>query len=354
MKTRIRFAAVVLVSMLWLVSCRVPTPPVPPTDTPTPTVTPTTTPTPSRDYHVVGNQIVDQFGIPHTFRGVTLPGMDWYHPEWGFEPYLNRETISRIRSWNANVVRLPLFQRPWRENGEYIQKVLEMVGWIKEEGMDVVLDLHLSERGDPSMPFEDLKEPPMPDLQSIGFWVSVSAVFADDPSVLFEVYSEPHDVSPEVWLNGGNVDGYVAVGIQTLVDAIRSGGTENLIVINGLNWGYNHQELSRVVGTNIVYGSHTYTNWEESNEVSEWQQAFGFLASDFPIMLSSYGDINGDCEGRMLVDDLLTYAESVGSSSVGWAWFVGGCEFPSLISDWDGTPTLTGEVVKEFLLRLNP
>src|SRR3989344_560854 len=337
--------------MVALSGCRTPTPAtIPPTDPPTPTATPT--PTPSRGYRVVGNQIVGQDGIPHTFRGISLPGLDWYHPEWGFESYLNREAISRIKSWNANVVRLPLFQRPWRENGEYVQKVLEMVRWIKEEGMDVVLDLHLSERGDPSMPFENLNEPPMPDIQSIGFWVSVSAVFGDDPSIVFELYSEPHDVSPNVWLRGGNVDGYTAVGMQTLLDAIRSGGSKNLIVVNGLHWGFNHTNLPRLVGTNIVYGSHTYTNWEESNTEAEWMAAFGFLAVEYPVMLSSYGDINGDCEGRMLIDDLLAFAEGISASHIGWAWFVGGCEFPSLIEDWEGTPTASGAVVKEFL-RLN-
>ncbi|OGC53220.1 hypothetical protein A3D91_02240 [candidate division WWE3 bacterium RIFCSPHIGHO2_02_FULL_38_14] len=354
MKTRIRFAAVVLVSMLWLVSCRVPTPPVPPTDTPTPTMTPT--PQPVLGYRVVGNKIIDENGIPHVFRGVTLPGLDWYHPEWGFEQYLNRDTISRIKSWNANVVRLPLFQRPWRENGEYIRKVQELVRWIKEENMDVVLDLHLSERGDPSMPFEDLKEPPMPDLGSVGFWVSVSAVFGDDPSIIFELYSEPHDVQPNVWLNGGNVEGYVSVGMQTIVDAIRNGGSENLIVVNGLNWGFNHSDLLRVVGNKIVYGSHTYTNWDESDEVGEWEEAWGFLTTSYPVILTSFGHINGDCDGKgpAAIESLLTFAEGSGVEGyIGWAWYVGGCEFPSIITSWDGTPTDTGKVVKKFL-QLNP
>jgi len=338
----------VFLALVVMSGCRTPTPAVvPPTDTPTPT--------PPKGYQVVGNHVLGADGLPHTFRGITLPGLEWYRQEWGFESYMNRETLTQIRSWGANVVRFPLHQRAWRENGEYVQKVLQLVKDAEELDMDVILDLRYSERGDPSISLDDIGEPEAPDIYSIGFWASVSALFKEDPRVLFEIYSEPHDITPSVWAFGGNISEYVAIGMQELIVAIRDGGSQNLIIVNGLDWGLNHSSSPRLTGNNLVYGTHPFTNWPESDEESEWEVEFGFLSVDFPIMLSSFGNIDGDCrgDGASSTEKLLTYAESKGASWVAWAWFVGGCEFPSLISHWDGTPTLTGEVVKKFL-RLNP
>jgi hypothetical protein len=33
-----------------------------------------------------------------------------------------------------------------------------------------------------------------------------------------------------------------------------------------------------------------------------------------------------------------------------WGWWVQGCSFPSVINDWNGTPSASGSVVKQFLV----
>ena len=63
--------------------------------------------------------------------------------------------------------------------------------------------------------------------------------------------------------------------------------------------------------------------------------------------------MGGDCEGGEVLDQLLTYAESIKSSHIGWAWFVEGCMFPSLIVNWEGDPSPSGLIVKKYL-QLNP
>ena len=37
------------------------------------------------------------------------------------------------------------------------------------------------------------------------FWEAVAKAFANHPTVLFDLYNEPHDVSWQVWRNGGMV-----------------------------------------------------------------------------------------------------------------------------------------------------
>jgi hypothetical protein len=38
------------------------------------------------------------------------------------------------------------------------------------------------------------------------------------------------------------------------------------------------------------------------------------------------------------------YADAHNMSWSGWAWYPSGCQFPSLIADWNGTPTAAGQV----------
>jgi hypothetical protein len=53
---------------------------------------------------------------------------------------------------------------------------------------------------------------------------------------------------------------------------------------------------------------------------------------------------------------VLDYADRKGMSWVAWAWWVrsdqpagNACKYPALISDWSGTPTLSGQIIKARL-----
>ena len=67
--------------------------------------------------------------------------------------------------------------------------------------------------------------------------------------IIFDLYNEPHDVSWDIWLNGGQVEEkafrrnpaktFQAVGMQALPDAVRAtGSAKNLVVAGGLDWAY--------------------------------------------------------------------------------------------------------------------
>ena len=60
---------------------------------------------------------------------------------------------------------------------------------------------------------------------------SLASTYKNHPAVIFDLYNEPHDVSWDIWRNGGQVTEkasrrnpaktYEAVGMQTLLDAVR-------------------------------------------------------------------------------------------------------------------------------------
>jgi len=303
-------------------------------------------------YFVVGNVIYTEEGEPHIFRGVTRPSLEWNSEG----EHLSAEDYGLMAEWNANVVRIALNQGFWLEDSArydetYATRLDENIAWAQAAGLDVILDLHWSDRGDPNGANEQQR---MADERSVLFWESVAERYKDNGGVLFELYNEPHDVPWEVWRDGGGAgaagENFTAVGMQDLHDAVRSTGARNLVIATGLDWGF---QLSRVPdfrleGENIVYASHPYDYMNKQRPT--WDLAFGDLSRTDPVILTEFGQFT--CAGDYYAE-VIDYAEERGISWTAWAWYVAGCDFPSLVADWDGTPSVAGEIVRDALLAHN-
>jgi hypothetical protein len=302
-------------------------------------------PTAPNGYYVKGNKIYDGNDQVHVFRGVDRPSLEWDADGEG----ISSADIDLIASWNANVIRVAINQGFWLEgsvvyDAGYRDRVDELVQWSKAAGMDVVLDLHWSDRGDLSQAPGQQR---MADENSRAFWQSVAERYKDDGRILFELYNEPHDVAWAVWLNGGDSgDGFEVVGMQELYDTVRSAGADNLVVLGGLDYAYDLSGVPnhRVEGYNIVYASHPYDF--SNKQPTTWTADWGFLADTDPLFVTEFGSF--DCDATYS-QQLIDYAEQRGLSWSAWAWYPGGCGFPALIEDWSGAPSATGQIVKTAL-----
>lgn len=296
-------------------------------------------------YYTKGNTIYDSRGNPHIFSGVSRPSLEWN----SIGDHLGKEDYATIRSWGANIVRLPLNQRYWLTDKDgYKATIAQNVKWIEENGMDVILDLHWSDRGDES---DESAQQRMADNDSLTFWIQVAAQYKNDGRVLFELYNEPHDIDWQVWQYGGRVDGFDAVGMQDLYDAIRAEGADNLILVGGNDWSYDLSGVSShtIDGYNIVYAMHMYDH-EGKDKPEAWNNALGSVAAAYPVVVTEFGSLN--CNATFY-DEVFDFIRKRTLSYVAWAWYPGGCEFPSLISSWEGAPTVSGEKVRQSLLNLS-
>jgi endoglucanase len=296
-------------------------------------------------YYVEGNAIYDGNDQIHIFRGIDRPSLEWNPDGEG----LTSADIDLIAGWNANVVRLALNQGFWLQGSvvhepDYRQRVDEVVQWSKAAGMDVILDLHWSDRGNLS---QYPGQQRMADQNSRTFWQSVADTYKDDGHVLFELYNEPHDVSWSVWRDGGDSgDGFQVVGMQELYDTVRNAGADNLVLIGGLDYAYDLSGVPdhRVQGYNIVYATHPYDFGNK--QPGDWTDDWGFLADTDPIFVTEFGSF--DCDASYS-QELINYAEQRDLSWSAWAWYPGGCGFPALIENWSGTPSATGQIIKTAL-----
>jgi aryl-phospho-beta-D-glucosidase BglC (GH1 family) len=331
-------------------------------------------------FAAIGNSLLGPDCAPYIIRGIARPSLEW---EPFGDPHFDEVTtdFANIKAWGANTVRIPVNQTYWVPSSAhfvegYREFVLQTVAQARAAGLNVIFDLHIGDRGETNFdPSTDM--PQMPDVNhSLPFWRDVARTFRNDGGVIFELYNEPHDISIDLWRNGGTVpagptyaggptaDAYEAVGMQQLYDAVRAEGAENLVIIGGLHWGYYLDEVAThlIDGYNIAYSAHPY-DWPDK-QPAVWEEDWGFLAATKPIVVTEFGAY--DCDRTSFYTAFLDYAEQKEISWIAWAWWTPPdvsatysaeerqkevCLFPSLISDWNATPSASGAIVKQRLLQ---
>ncbi|EGG22808.1 hypothetical protein DFA_04938 [Cavenderia fasciculata] len=279
-------------------------------------------------------------------RGIARPSLEW----WPYGEKLSMKDYQNMKDWGSNVVRLSLNQDYWLNtskhyNADYKDTINTQVEMIKSLGMYVILDLHWSDDGDlQGSPSQKI----MADQNSIQFWKELAETYKNDTNVVFEMYNEPMFKSWYIWRNGGLFKGKKYVGMQQLLDTIRNTGANNVVIANGMRWGFDlyHVKSFLLDGYNIMYGTHPYNFTDKASKY--WDHHFGDLSEKFPIIATEFGEFT--CES-VYTEEFIDYADRKGIHWTAWGWFPKDCLFPSLIVDWDGTPSKSGKAVKHYLSK---
>ena len=279
-----------------------------------------------------------------------------------------------MKAWGANVVRFSLSQDFWINDPSnaswaptYPDNVDEQVQAAEADGLDVIIDLHWSDAGSfGNKPGQWC----MADQNSITFWTQIATKYKSDPHVLFELYNEPHDVAWNVWLSGGSAScntsngsaTYQVAGMQQLYNAIRGTGAQNLVIAGGLQFAFDLSGVpsNRIVGTNIMYNTHPYNEFNKTTP-QQWFNAFGFLAATDPIIATEFGDTSSaTCATANYDNSIIPYFDAMGAAGTtpanriswtAWAFWVGNCTFPSLLTDWTTYATTPSGAAVEASLK---
>lgn len=336
------------------------------TTTTAPTTTTTTAPPPpssSLAVRIQGNRLVDQSGKVVRLLGVNRSGTEYACAEgWGiFDGPSDSTSVTAMAGWHTNAVRVPLNETCWLGiNGvnpaysgvNYRSAIANYVKTLHNAGLVAVLDLHWSAPGTGVA----LKNRFMPNVDhSPDFWRSVATYFKNDPAVVFDLFNEPRDVDWACWRNGcTTVYGWRAAGMQSLVDAVRSTGATQPVLVPGLNYAndlsqwltYRPTDSANQLGAEF----HVY-NDNYCNTVSCWESTVAPVAASVPVVTGESGQ--GDC-ARGFVDSYMSWADAKGISYLGWSWNPFDCSGqPALISSYDGTPTPYGVGLRDHLAALS-
>lgn len=314
---------------------------------------------------VVGNRVVDTDGKDVWLQGVNAGGLETL-PQ---DKQAIKSTVVAIDEWKSNCVRVPMKEEFWygksvyqKDGGAAYRETLDQIVMLAaNRGAYLVLDLHRFRA---------------PKQEHADFWKDAAEHYKDHPAVLFDVFNEPHGISWEVWRNGGIVgvkegvdesafltdeekkknQGFPSVGMQGLVDAVRSTGAKNIIIAGGVFWCndltgiVNGYALDDKGGNGIMYSWHTY-NWHPG-----WARVLP-VAEKHPIFL---GEVGGDIQKmgfipekdqedpNTFIPDMLGFIQK---NHIHWTgWCLHPSATPRMILDWSYAPTpFWGQYAKDAL-----
>ena len=224
--------------------------------------------------------------------------------------------------------------------GQYRRTVEGYVSQLEADGIYVILDLHWSAPGTNAADGQR----PMPDGHSTSFWTSVATTFANNHAVVFDAFNEPYSpatndpsqppVNWTCWLSGGcrlpdaadgttpdDSDRYTAVGMQTLVTAIRNAGATQPIMLGGLAYANNlsgwlaHEPVDP--DHQLAASFHVYEG-NRCDDASCWNAQVAPVAAQVPVVAGEFGQ---DCDDSDFDDTWMNWADQHGASYLAWAWW---------------------------------
>jgi len=247
--------------------------------------------------------------------------------------------------------------------------VVRYVRLLRRNHLYVILDDHVTAPGRgvarDILPMASAAQAPR-------FWRSVARTFRRTHNLLFDLYNEPHDVGWACWLHGCRIPAgtspdsgqpypaYRAAGMRRLLRAVRSAGARQPVMLAGIDWSLDLSQWlrRRPRGRQLVASLHTYGPAGDPDAAPcgrSCRRAVKRVAGRHPVVAGEIGEY--DCAHGYL-DDFMSWADRRRISYLGWTWDAvspGGWQCgsgPSLIEDYDGTPTAFGVGFRDHLRAL--
>lgn len=191
--------------------------------------------------------------------------------------------------------------------------------------------------------------------ETFEFWEIMAKRYGKNPTVaFFEFFNEPTTIGGKLgelpWKEWKNT-------MEELVMIVRENNAEAIPLIAGFDWAYElHNVLDDPVAADgIAYVSHPYPMKRKKPWESAWEADWGHVADRYPVILTEVGFCTEEERGAHMpvIDDgtyvkaITDYAEKKNVSLV--IWIFDNLWSPRMLSDWNFTPTFSGQLWKDYL-----
>lgn len=300
---------------------------------------------------VDGNRFVDAAEETRIFRGMSISDPDKIERNGRW----SKAHFAAVRSWGADIVRIPVHPVAWRGRGKagYFELLDQAVRWATELELYVMIDWHSI-----GNVLSGLYQHPMYDTtrqETLEFWRSVAFRYRGVPTVAFyEIFNEPTvfhgTLGRAEWADWKAFN-------EEVIDVIFAHDEEVIPLVAGFDWAYDLTPVGEapIERAGIGYVSHPYPQKVEPPFAPKWERDFGFVAERYPLVVTEFGYAAEGERGAhvpVIADDaygpaILAYLDGKGASWMAWCfdpdWG------PHLISDWDYTPTAAGELFRRAM-----
>jgi hypothetical protein len=194
--------------------------------------------------------------------------------------YITHDDIRFISSLGLNSIRVPFNYKlftpedhpdVWLPTG--FEMLDRIIGWCKEEGLYVILDMHCAPGGQTGANIDDSRSYPFlftserSQERTIEIWKRIAKRYAAEPTVIgYDLLNEPlaHYFEDED-LSGGLEPLY-----KRIVKAIRTVDTNHIVFLGGGRWNTDFRPFGKPFDSKLVYTFHKYWMPPEQNEIQEY------------------------------------------------------------------------------------
>ncbi|MHB8812757.1 MAG: cellulase family glycosylhydrolase [Steroidobacteraceae bacterium] len=238
-----------------------------------------------------------------------LQGRAWWTPQ--------ELTAMKIR-FGATVVRFAVSQPALDPQSpiydpNYLSELLGVFRQARDAGFVVI----------PSMDAQGengiLDLPCMPNDSAVRAWRTLAPRLANDPGVMLELFDEPCK-----W-NKPETRTEWARETQAIIDAVRTAGARNILLVQGLFWARQTNGLFPLLHdplpNRLALAVHPYLVKDIFVNESQWQAAFGVDAANYPMIATEWNAVDGcvgdDLPGIALAE--VRYLQRLHIGLIGWA-----------------------------------
>lgn len=300
---------------------------------------------------VQGKNLVTESGKVIRLKGVSFSDPD----KLKHDGHWNYEYFEQAKKWGCNLVRFPV--HPPRLNARgwdaYFALLDQGVNWAEQLGMYVIIDWHIIGNLSEERWFLPIYNTTFD--ETMKFWKRAAKHFKGNNTVaIFELYNEPTHKGHEL----GNLDWSILKNLyEKMIDEINSVDNEKVFLLAGINWGYYLNEVidNPVNRKNVSYCTHPYPQKEDEPWEEKWEKSWGHVADTYPIIATEFGFMPKTEPGAHIpcISDekygeaIMNYFDKKGISFTIWCFDPDWP--PTLIRDWNFTPSMQGKFFKKVL-----
>ncbi|WP_207532763.1 glycoside hydrolase family 5 protein [Desertivirga arenae] len=295
---------------------------------------------------VKGNTFVDESGKIIVFKGLSISDPDKLVKD----GHWNKKHFEVIKSWGANVIRIPVHPVAFHQRGvvEYVKLLDEAVNWCSELGIYVIIDWHAIGNLPMEIFSQDMHNTSK--KETFNFWRLIAEHYKDVPTVAFyELFNEP--TTYEGQYGTASWEEWKQL-MEKLIDLVFVYNKNVIPLVAGFNWAYDLTPVREnpIAREGIAYVTHPYPGKRAVPREPKWELDFGFVADKYPVVATELGFMKGD-EDVNLKDDGV-YGKSIvnyfNKKGISWVVWVFDPEWiPQMIENWNYEPTGQGKFFRD-------
>jgi endoglucanase len=208
------------------------------------------------------------------------------------DTYIGQDDIKFIKSVGFNLIRIPLHHELLVEGGEGWALLDRVVGWAKEAGLYVVMDIHAAPGGQTGINHDDgpgyplMFYVPQHKALTVKLWAAIAKRYAGNPTILgYDLLNEP--IAP--YHDKATLNSRLEPFYKEITAAIRAVDPDRIIFLAGPQWSSTFDTFGPPFAKNLAY---TYHSFWASTKRDSIQRHLNFSARhDVPLFIGETGEL---------------------------------------------------------------